>query len=65
MANEKCEARCPDRRGGPDFVCQKEPHSPYVKHRDNRSGLMTWTDLGAERLRRELSNKKSNSAGRE
>ena len=58
---EICGARCPNESGGPDCVCQRPKHKlyPAAKHWDNRDGLVTWTQAGADRVAAELVAKKS------
>lgn len=51
---EICGAKCPNVRGGPDFICGR-PAKHSGKH-DDPNGP-TWTDLGAERVKTEIAKK--------
>jgi hypothetical protein len=51
---EKCAARCPDLKGGEDFLCGR-PAGHSGKH-DDPNGP-TWSDSGAERLRQEIAHR--------
>lgn len=59
VKGEICGARCPDEGGGPDYICQRPKHKQYpaAKHWDNRDGLVSWTEAGAERIRKEVAAK--------
>jgi hypothetical protein len=53
---EKCDSRCPDKRGGEDFICER-PAKHTGKHSSDAGGF--WTDGGAEKLRKEIAAKVS------
>lgn len=59
MTGEICGARCPNENGGPDYICQRPKHKlyPAAKHLDDRTGFISWTQAGADRVAAELAAK--------
>jgi hypothetical protein len=59
-ATENCGAKCPNERGGEDFICGR-PAGHGGKHDDPHGA--TWSDGGSERLRQEISHRKECEEG--
>ena len=56
---QPCPATCPDKGGGPDFVCER-PLGHSGKHDSLEGGW--WTDGGSERLKIEMAAKAATQA---